>query len=60
MLSETDDRAMALETRGLDARASRTPLDPPMDRAADRVVRWSVAACVAAAALWRLRALGAF
>jgi len=60
MLSETDDRAMALETRGLDARASRTPLDPPMDRAADRVVRWSVAACVAAAALWRLHALGAF
>ena len=37
MLSETDDRAMALETRGLDARVARTPLDPPVDRLGDQV-----------------------
>jgi energy-coupling factor transport system permease protein len=54
MLSETDDRAMALETRGLDARVARTPLNAPADRAADRVTRWVVAALVMAAVVWRL------
>lgn len=54
MLSEADDRAMALETRGLDARGARTPLDPPPDRPADRIARWSVAVLVLAALAWRL------
>ena len=58
MLSETDDRAMALETRGLDARGARTPLNPPADHAADRVARWAVAALVAGAIVWRVTSGG--
>ena len=45
---------MALETRGLDARVARTPLDPPVDRLGDRVTRWVVAALVVGAVAWRL------
>ncbi len=59
MLSETDDRAMALATRGLDARVARTPLNPPADRLVDRVTRWTVVALVVAAAAWRLVPRGA-
>ena len=58
MLSETDDRAMALETRALDARVARTPLNPPADHAGDRVVRWGVVALVVAAIAWRVTARG--
>lgn len=58
MLSETDDRAMALETRGLDARVARTPLDPPADRLGDRITRWTVAALIVGAVAWRLMSRG--
>lgn len=58
MLSETDDRAMALETRALDARCARTPLNPPADHAADRVTRWAVVALVVAAIVWRVISRG--
>lgn len=54
MLSEVDDRAMALETRAVDADAARTPLRPLPDRAPDRIVRWTAAALVVAALVWRL------
>jgi energy-coupling factor transport system permease protein len=54
MLSEVDDRAMALETRGLDARVARTPLDPPADRAPDRLIRLGLPVLVVAALAWRL------
>jgi hypothetical protein len=53
-----DERALALETRGLSAGARRTPLAPPPDATAERVVRWAlVAVCIAAIAgrvLWRV------
>ena len=54
MLSEVDERAMALETRGLDARVARTPLNPPADRAADRLIRLALPLLVLAALAWRL------
>lgn len=54
MLSEVDDRAMALETRGLDARVPRTPLEPPADRVADRLIRRGLPLLVLAALAWRL------
>jgi len=54
MLSEVDDRAMALETRGLDARVARTPLEPPADRIADRLIRRGLPLLVVAALAWRL------
>ncbi len=53
MLGEVDERAMALETRGLDARGPRTPLAPPRDRTADRVLRWGMLLLVVAACAWR-------
>ena len=54
MLSEVDDRAMALETRGLDARVTRTPLEPPPDRLVDRAIRWAMPVIVLAAIAWRV------
>lgn len=57
-LHEVDERALALETRGLSAGARRTALAPPPDSTAERVVRWTlVAACVAGVVgrvLWRV------
>jgi energy-coupling factor transporter transmembrane protein EcfT len=57
-LHEVDERALALETRGLSAGARRTPLAPPPDSTAERVVRWAlVAACIVAITgrvLWRV------
>ncbi len=55
-LTEADDRALALETRGLTLPGHRTALDPPADTAADRAVRWLAAAAVAAACVWRVMA----
>jgi len=56
-LHEVDERALALETRGLSAGARRTPLAPPPDSTAERVVRWGlVAGCgagIVARVLWR-------
>jgi energy-coupling factor transport system permease protein len=54
-LTEADDRALALETRGLMIQGPRTAIDPPNDSAIDRVVRWSALACVIAAIVWRVR-----
>jgi energy-coupling factor transport system permease protein len=53
-LHEVDERALALETRGLVSGARRTPLAPPPDRAAERAVRWALVALCAAALAWRL------
>ena len=56
-LHEVDERALALETRGLSAGTRRTPLAPPPDATPERVARWAlVGACVAAIVgrvLWR-------
>lgn len=53
-LHEVDERALALETRGLVAGARRTPLAPPPDLAMERVARWSLLAVCFAALVWRL------
>ena len=57
-LHEVDERALALETRGLSAGARRTSLAPPPDSTAERIVRWTlVAGCVAGVVgrvLWRV------
>lgn len=42
-LAEVDERAIALEARGIGAGVPRTPLDPPHDAPADRAVRWFLA-----------------
>jgi len=55
-LTEADDRALALETRGLLIQGPRTAIDPPADRAIDRVVRWLALTCVIVAVVWRIRA----
>ncbi len=54
MLSEVDDRAMALETRGVDARVPRTSLRSPPDSLPDRIIRWAMPVLVLAALVWRL------
>lgn len=54
-LTEVDDRAMALETRGVLGARRRTPLAPPRDTVADRVTRWGAVALVLGVAAWRLR-----
>jgi energy-coupling factor transport system permease protein len=54
-LHEVDERALALETRGLVPGVRRTPLAPPPDSVPQRIARWGLlAACVAALA-WRIR-----
>ncbi len=50
---EADERALALETRGLTLVGPRTPIDPPRDRAIDRVIRWTAVLLVGATAWWR-------
>ena len=56
-LHEVDERALALETRGVSAGARRTPLAPPRDSWPERVARWAlVVGCVGAIigrVLWR-------
>jgi energy-coupling factor transport system permease protein len=48
-LHEVDERALALETRGLVSDARRTPLAPPSDPAVERAVRWALLiVCLAA------------
>ena len=54
-LTEADDRALALETRGLTAPGPRTAIDPPRDTTGDRIVRWLAFASVAAAVISRMR-----
>jgi energy-coupling factor transport system permease protein len=54
-LTEADDRALALESRGLTRVGSRTALDPPRDTPRDRLLRWGALACVLAVLAWRVR-----
>lgn len=53
-LHEVDERALALETRGLVAGARRTPLAPPRDPAVERLLRWGALAGCLVALVWRL------
>lgn len=54
-LHEVDERALALETRGLVAGARRTPLSPPADPPAGHALRWVLVALVVLSAAARLR-----
>lgn len=54
-LTEADDRALALETRGLMIQGPRTAIDPPTDRVVDHLVRWLALTCVIGAVIWRVR-----
>lgn len=54
-LTEADDRALALETRGLMIHGPRTPIDPPRDSVPDRIVRWLALLAVIAVIVWRVR-----
>lgn len=53
-LHEVDERALALETRGLVPGARRTALAPPPDHAVERAVRWLLLFGCVAALFWRL------
>jgi energy-coupling factor transport system permease protein len=53
-LHEVDERALALETRGLVPGARRTPLAPPPDRGVERAARWALVGLCVAALVWRL------
>ncbi len=53
-LHEVDERALALETRGLTAGARRTPLAPPADHWSERVFRWTLVLGCAGLAVWRV------
>ena len=52
-LTEADDRALALETRGMLLSRHRCALNAPADSVADRLVRWSALFAVLAAGYWR-------
>lgn len=53
-LHEVDERALALETRGLVAGIRRTPLAPPPDSILQRMARWSLLAACVAGLIWRV------
>jgi energy-coupling factor transport system permease protein len=53
-LHDVDERALALETRGLVAGARRTPLAPPPDPVVERAVRWGLLLACVVALGWRL------
>lgn len=53
-LHEVDERALALETRGLTPGARRTPLAPPRDHSAERLLRWMLVLGCAALGVWRV------
>ncbi len=53
-LAEVDERGFALETRCASGVTRRTPLDPPRDTIADRVVRWMAVLAVVAMVVWRV------
>ncbi len=55
-LTEADERALALETRGLTATGPRTAIDPPADHLLERVVRWMAVTALLAIIIWRVRA----
>ena len=54
-LHEVDERALALETRGMVSGARRTPLAPPPDSAVERAARWALLAACVAALIWRFK-----
>ena len=54
-LHEVDERALALETRGLGAGHRRTPLAPPPDSALQRAARLGLVLACGLALAWRLR-----
>ncbi len=53
-LAEVDERGFALETRCASGVTRRTPLDPPRDTIADRVVRWMAVLAAVAMVVWRV------
>jgi energy-coupling factor transporter transmembrane protein EcfT len=53
-LHEVDERALALETRGMGTSVHRTPLAAPPDHPAERVARWALLLVCLAALIWRL------
>lgn len=53
-ITEADDHALALETRGLTLAGPRTAIDPPRDALLDRAVRWGTLVLVLFAAAWRV------
>lgn len=55
-LAEVDERGFALETRCASGVTRRTPLDPPRDHPAERVLRWAAVAGALMALLWRVLA----
>jgi energy-coupling factor transporter transmembrane protein EcfT len=57
-LAEVDEQALALDVRGGTAAGRRTALAPPADRAADRLVRWTVLVGVVAAYAWKFAGAG--
>jgi energy-coupling factor transport system permease protein len=54
VLTEADDRALALETRGLTISGPRTSTDPPPDRWSERCLRWLLLLGVLTLATWRV------
>jgi energy-coupling factor transporter transmembrane protein EcfT len=52
-ITEADDHALALETRGLTLAGHRTATDPPRDSFLDRAIRWGMLLLVLAALAWR-------
>lgn len=53
-LHEVDERALALETRGLRPGIRRTTLAPPHDPVVERAARWVLLLACPAALVWRL------
>jgi energy-coupling factor transport system permease protein len=53
-VAEVDERAVAIETRAVEVRGARTPLAPPPDRVADRIVRAAAVLAAVAAVAWRV------
>jgi energy-coupling factor transport system permease protein len=53
-LHEVDERALALETRGLAPGIRRTPLAPPPDSPLQRLARWAVVLALVAVLVWRV------
>src|SRR2546428_463559 len=54
-LHDVDERALALETRGMVSGARRTPLAPPPDGAVERAARWALLVACVAGLIWRLK-----
>lgn len=53
-ITEADDHALALETRGLTMPGIRTAMDPPRDSFVDHLLRWVMLMLVLVAIAWRI------